>query len=619
MRRIYSTFIGLTSILLLIIFVHLSDTCFNIQMDQEITSEESTALWENKFFLSYKSNIIHPWEKNGTIYFFLPSSFDWKDAFLQVQSGQLKINGKSVAASNTPLFYELEKEYPYSFTLKDKVVNGKLTFLQSANIGTVFLETSSGTMEQVEQDKEYKESGTIFVTDADGNILYDGFLSHIKGRGNATWKSSKKSYGIQLSESTDLFSMGKSRNWILLSNVFDGNKLQNKICLEMAADLGLKYTSESTWIDLYLNGKYWGNYLLCEKIEVGENRVEIEDLEKETELLNGDLKRLKGFNTGSQKGILASQNPQNITGGYILEGDHYYKGISGFVTENGNPFTIRSPQYATQEQVTYIADYMQQIEYLIHSGDDEMYHYIDLDSFVARYLLEELVWNYDLGSNSMYFYKYQDNEKLYAGPAWDYDSSLGRYIFMEPDTLVVLNLQNYKTEGNEMAIWYPYLYQNEIFYQTTVETYKDIVRPYVQAMFIPGGKIDRYAEMIYQSIAMDMIRWNYIETWTGHYESYENNVRYLKYYLARRLRFLDQEWLGENNHYEPEKGNGKYHTVTFTSEKGTESFEVPDGQLIKNPPDHLLKEGEWWHNYYNWEDFSQDLPIYENFTFCSAS
>ena len=39
----------------------------------------------------------------------------------------------------------------------------------------------------------------------------------------------------------------------------------------------------------------------------------------------------------------------------------------------------------------------------------------------------------------------------------------------------------------------------------------------------------------------------------------------------------------------------------------------------KKSPDHLLKEGEWWHNYYNWEDFSQDLPIYENFTFCSAS
>lgn len=109
------------------------------------------------------------------------------------------------------------------------------------------------------------------------------------------------------------------------------------------------------------------------------------------------------------------------------------------------------------------------------------------------------------------------------------------------------------------------------------------------------------------------------ETGSNNSSGEESDIRYLKYYLVRRLRFLDQEWLSENNHYEPEKGNGKYHLVTFTSEKGTESFEVPDGQLIKNPPDYLLKEGEWWHNYYNWEDFSPDLPIYEDFTFCSAS
>lgn len=619
MKRIYSILIGLVSIILLLISVRLSEAGISSNSEQEFIAEESAAPLKSRFFLSYKESKIYPWEQNGTVYFFLPSYFNWENASLEVQAGQLQINGETIASSKTSISYEPGNAYEYSFIWNGTETKGKLQFLQSANIGAVFIETDSGSMNRVDQDKEYKESGRILITDGKGVPQYDGLLSHVKGRGNATWKSQKKSYGIQLSEPADLFAMGNGRNWILLSNVFDGNKLQNKICLEMAASIGLNYTPESTWVDLYLNGEYWGNYLLCEKIEVGENRVDIEDLEKETEYLNGSLKRFKGFDTGSQKGILATQNPENITGGYIIEGDHYYKGISGFITENGNPFTIRSPQYATWEQVAYVADYIQQIEDLIYSGNNEMYNYIDLDSFVARYILEELVWNYDLGTNSMFFYKYKDNLRLYAGPAWDYDSSLGRYTFMEPDTLVVFNLQNYKTEGNEIAIWYPYLYKNEIFYQTTVETYKNIVRPYVQAMFLPEGKIDQYAETIRQSVAMDMIRWNYIETWTGHYESYENNIRYLKYYLARRLRFLDQEWLKEDSLYEPEHGNGEYHLVTFTSEKGTESFEVPDGTLIQEPPDHLLKEGEWWHNYYNWEDFSSDLPIYEDFTFCAAS
>ena len=41
-------------------------------------------------------------------------------------------------------------------------------------------------------------------------------------------------------------------------------------------DLGLAYTSESTYVDLYVNGEYYGNYLLIESVEVGTDRVDID-------------------------------------------------------------------------------------------------------------------------------------------------------------------------------------------------------------------------------------------------------------------------------------------------------------------------------------------------------
>lgn len=52
------------------------------------------------------------------------------------------------------------------------------------------------------------------------------------------------------------------------------------------------------------------------------------------------------------------------------------------------------------------------------------------------------------------------------------------------------------------------------------------------------------------------------ETGSNNSSGEESDIRYLKYYLARRLRFLDQEWLSENNHYEPEKRNGGTTTIT---------------------------------------------------------
>lgn len=616
MKRVYSIFIELVSITLLMASIHFSEIAVDNETKQEAVIQESTNFFKDKILLKYNGITIQPWEQNGNIYFFLPSYFDLAKATLEVPKGQLQVDGKTVNASNPFISYELEKDYKFLFTWRHKESTGRLQFLQSANIGTIFIKTNSNSMETVHRDKENKESGKILIIDANGIPFYDGFLSYIKGRGNVTWKSQKKSYAIKLSEATDLFSMGEGRNWVLISNVFDGNKLQNKLCLEMATALGLEYTPESIWVDLYLNGEYWGNYLLCEKIEAGENRVAIEDLEEETEFLNGSLKRLKTFNTGIQKGVLAEQNPNNITGGYIFEGDTYYNGDSGFITTSGNPFTLTSPQYATQEQITYLADYVQQIENLIYSGSDEVFDYIDLDSFVARYLLEEFVWNYDFGIHSMYFYKYQDDPLVYAGPAWDYDCSLGRYSLMHSDILIVHDLQDYNASGRPM--WYPFLYENETFYLNMIKTYKEVVQPYVQTLFEQGGVIDRYAEMIKSSIAMDMIRWNYSETWTGHYIKFENNIRYLKYFLAKRLSSLDLIWLGKDNTYTFEKGTGKYHLVTFSSEKGSKSYWILDGECIQERPNYLLNEGEWWHNPRNWANLGSEVPVYEDFIFCSG-
>ena len=473
--------------------------------------------------------------------------------------------------------YEEGIPYSYSLSFRGEEQSGEVTFVQSANIGSVFIETDSGSMEQVDADKEYREGGRILVMDAEGEIGHIGVLDFIKGRGNATWRSDKKSYAVKLSDAADLFGMGEAKDWILLCNGFDGSKIQNKLCLDMAAAAGLAYSVQSEWIDLYLNGVYHGNYLLCEKVEAGENRVEIGE-------------------------------------GFLIERDYYFDKENGFYTEDGNPFSLSYPQTLTQEELEEIAGHLKKIEDEVLAGDLETAgEYLDWDSFILRYVLDETVLNQDTGVTSMFFYKPEGERKLYSGPVWDYDGCLGsgsNVAWMNHKVIAATDIGNYKREGS--LTWYPVLYQNEWFLERVRENYQEIIRPYLLEMLEEG--IDRYVERIRDSVQMDMLRWDYAAFGAGHYESYENNIRYLKFFLAKRLSFLDEEWLGEENEY-IEEGNGQIHTVVFRGDTETETVEVPDGERMLAVPEGLLEEGQWWYNARDGLAYTPDLPVLEDTVF----
>ena len=84
--------------------------------------------------------------------------------------------------------------------------------MKSENTGAVYIETESGSMEQIDGDKEYQESGLILVEDSAGDTCYRGLLRSMKSRGNSTWQSEKKSYTIKLWKAADLFHMGEGKN-----------------------------------------------------------------------------------------------------------------------------------------------------------------------------------------------------------------------------------------------------------------------------------------------------------------------------------------------------------------------------------------------------------------------
>ena len=220
---------------------------------------------------------------DGVYYIMLPSDADrdsltvWFDAGAQVSCENVTLeNGKA-----TDVFAEGDR---FVLTCADK--SYVLRVLQSENEATVFINTKSGNMAAVHADKSHKEPGIIKILDEDGNVQYDGELDYIKGRGNSTWNADKKPYNIKLDSKTDLFGMGKNKSWCLLANATEVSMIRNQLAYDFARGIGIDTTSPTRHVNLYLNGEYAGLYLLTEKVDIGENRIDIYDLEGKTEELN---------------------------------------------------------------------------------------------------------------------------------------------------------------------------------------------------------------------------------------------------------------------------------------------------------------------------------------------
>ena len=84
----------------------------------------------------------------------------------------------------------------------------------------------------------------------------------IKGRGNYTWGLPKKPYQIKFADNTSVLGMAPSKTWVLLANAADASLVRNKVAFELADKIGLAYSPESRWVDLRVDGKYRGNYLM---------------------------------------------------------------------------------------------------------------------------------------------------------------------------------------------------------------------------------------------------------------------------------------------------------------------------------------------------------------------
>lgn len=490
------------------------------------------------------------WYPSGSIYYlFLPSTTDPGAIRLWFTADQVTIDGKTVGNNTVTDVFSATGDHKMT-------MNGNsylLRVMQSENIPAMFLTTASGTMANIDASANHSvsETGSMLLTEEDGSVAYDDALSQVRGRGNATWAYPKKPYQIKLDSKTNLLGMGKAKTWILLANYYDKSLIRNALVFDMADQVGLTDPVQYVYVDFYANHQYLGNYMLCEKVEIKTNRVDLNDLEKETEDLNSaDLETysrggdVNSTDAGSYKYYNVPNNPDDITGGYLLEFDYsnrYNDEACGFVTNHGVPVVIKSPEYASKAQVEYIRAYVQAAEDAIYSNtgcNSQGKHYseyIDVDSAVLHYLLEEWCRNPDGAFSSFYLYKDSDlsgDSKLHFDQVWDYDTSFGNL------TNINFGMDGASKWWVKSVRWYSALFKHDEFVEQVETAYLNTVLPAAQGI---TAALPDYEDQLASSAAMNFVRWSRNAVQNGDTgTSFSGSIDYIATFIETREAFFEE-------------------------------------------------------------------------------
>lgn len=499
---------------------------------------------------------------DGNSYVFLPSYANLKQTTVVIPSSHTFSLG-SIRLTDGMDCAGFELETPYALEINGQHTT-TLLFYQSANVPTIYIDTATGTMERIHADKAHEETVSVTICNADGSLHFTSDGNTLNGRGNSTWKSGKKPYTLHLSAESDLLGMGTASNWILLANALDGSNLHNKLIYDFTGKAGYGWSPECEFVDLYLNGSYNGLYLLSEKVEIGPQRLDIDTA-------NGDFLCSLDFSTRWD----SLRNP--------------------FQTQLGRTVEIIEPKALSSNQFSEIQLQVDRFEQTLTAAQDiTVSPNLNADSWIRRYLIDEIFFNIDADLSSSYFYS--KNGVIYAGPIWDYDMTFGcMHINSNPCVFYANMPQKYSGYASP---YYSMLYKNPAFYNRMVEIYRQDFLPLLEQMI--ETEIPRLSTLIAGASLMNHLRWKTdLDSLEPENPLLPAAADAITDYLTQRIDFLNRAWL---DHVD-------YCTVQFDPYRWYtwKSVSIERGHTLKTP--HIDFQNTTWVVASTGDIFDPDCPV----------
>ena len=545
---------------------------------------------------------------SGTLY--LPGKaaadklcFSWDDASVTLSRDGVDYSSGSapIAAENESVTYQVKKGAVVS-TVTVKTLKG------SSSVEPMFLEIdeSLGTIDAMNSDENHD-------TKCYGSVVFDDVSKYmsIKGRGNSTWGTwgfAKKPYnitiyedaGYQDSKKVELVKGVKTKKWSLIANFLDNSLMRNKIAMDLADELGIGM--KTRFADLWMNGKYLGNYLITPK-----NDYNAPDggyaLENDNYLEEGE----------EQFAI-----PGMFEIGKITGDRGYYNRMS--VKDIGKEAKAQGVDTAAIE--AYFLEAWNALE----DFDSENYqNYFDMDSWAKMFLMYEVSKTYDCFSGSLLMHRdgLTASDKLIAGPAWDYDVSFGRTLhkfFVGVAENVQVNAEGWYNDSiglmavNQPVSLFQELGKHASFMRHVAKVYNENKQSFEGA----AADVDRQREILRQSAQMDAAKFGIVNVCgeyvvspeimsalgTGNYKlnyeftvNWDNYVNNLKEWCTKRVLWL-------SDHLAP-----GVDIVTFHG--GTVKTDGSDVSSDTGMPFTDVKSGDWFCPYVKY--------VYDNGLFAGTS
>ena len=425
--------------------------------------------------------------------------------------------------------------------------------LTTSNLPIVVVNTNNVTIPNT--PKIPATMGIIWNEDNSENSILDPFNEYfgqigIERRGSSSNSFPAKSYSLETRSPLDsnynvnIFQMPKDNDWILYAPYTDKSLIRNVLTYHLGNKLG-HWSPRTQLCELILNNEYQGVYVFMEKIKINPGRVDIHE------------------NTYSD-----TQN-NSLTGGYIFKIDKTTEGgvIIWNSPYNSIPFNaairyqMHDPDYNDMHptQLDYLESIVTEWETKLQSNQfddpvDGYRKYIDVESFIDFMLINELSKNVDGYRISTFLHKqrFSEGNKIVAGPLWDFNLGFGNANYCQGGLTTGWEINfNYVCGGGmDNPFWWNRLLEDPYFANKTHCRWLELRETYLSNEYI-NNYIDSLATLLESPSQRHYQRWPILSTyvWPNNFigDTYQEEIDYLKEWIADRLIWMDNNMFGTCN------------------------------------------------------------------------
>ena len=319
----------------------------------------------------------------------------------------------------------------------------------------------------------------------------------IERRGQSSQRFPKRSYAVELARDAALLGMPADDDWVLYAPYNDKTLMRNVVAYATARAIG-GYAARTRFVELRLNGRYRGVYVLMERLELGADRVAGKALYEFTFPFQA-LSKDPSFRTPVLKRPIVWEDP-----------------------ERGDISRARAQALARPVRAAERALY----------GPGSWRRWIDAASAVDFALLHELFKNEDGFHASTYMALHADG-KLRLGPVWDFDISMGNSDYGPSRRLAGWMLAR--------RDWAERLYRDRTFKRAMARRWRELRAAGLRGQVL--ATVTQSQRELRGAAGRNFRRWPVLDRriWPNPVArgSYRAEVRSLRSWLKRRIAWLD--------------------------------------------------------------------------------